>query len=481
MAKPITKDLEIVELKIQMHTNMDTQVELTADRIGNKKVNGKYPLLCTNCRYSEDILKHKLLNERFDIFFIRTKFYNFILASKLKKNQTITQKYDKDIVKHNITVMLNALFQISFPIQDQVVLKDEPSINLENMIKQIFKPNQYTYLNLNKLSTVTQVIWLNTTASNPIYYEIYKKSTIYYKRICEYASSFSSNTTIQGILSNPDTDMDKIKEIRRILPIRNIYTIDPATNKINKIALLKEDWILHFLVSNYRKNTKDYNDFIKIYVKTFINSDSDNYRYSNYNSQEQYEKQFYQSVPEIKFYQKYMTDIAELLPPKRISMDGNIATALKFAKETNDFSSFISIYTDKGKNILFPDIIRVDDGKYEIHLGVAVVGGKVTQTNSKFLCNYNSHKSGSDLNYLIKDVKDGEDDNEKIRLYGYIDLENVKDTTEYIGVINSKLKKKNDENENNPKKRGGKTRKRGHRNNKTRRLVSVKYFSKETY
>ena len=34
----MAQDLEIVELRIQMHTNMDTQVELTADQIDNKKV-----------------------------------------------------------------------------------------------------------------------------------------------------------------------------------------------------------------------------------------------------------------------------------------------------------------------------------------------------------------------------------------------------------------------------------------------------------
>ena len=78
-------DLEIVELKIQMHTNMDTEVELTADKIANKSINGKYPFLCTNCRYSKDILKNKTQNDVFDIFFNRQKFNTFVLASKLKK------------------------------------------------------------------------------------------------------------------------------------------------------------------------------------------------------------------------------------------------------------------------------------------------------------------------------------------------------------------------------------------------------------
>ena len=38
---------------------MDTQVELTADLIDNKKVSGKYPFLCTNFEYSNSVLKRK--------------------------------------------------------------------------------------------------------------------------------------------------------------------------------------------------------------------------------------------------------------------------------------------------------------------------------------------------------------------------------------------------------------------------------------
>lgn len=118
------QDLEIMELRIQMHTNMDTQVELTADIIDNKKVSGKYPFLCTNYNYSDSILTQKTQNEIFDIFFNRTNFYNFILASKIKKSQNPEKKYDSDIVKSNIVKMLNAIFKISFPINDNVILMD---------------------------------------------------------------------------------------------------------------------------------------------------------------------------------------------------------------------------------------------------------------------------------------------------------------------------------------------------------------------
>ena len=146
-------------------------------------------------------------------------------------------------------------------------------------------------------------------------------------------------------------------------------------------------------------------------------------------------------------------------------------STLKNAKDNNNFTDFIDLYTGTKKDD-YCDLIRLDNGAYEIHLGVAVVGGKVNKTNSKFFCNYNSHRLGNDLNYLIRDV---EEESEKIRLYGYIDLENVKDANEYVGVINSSIKKKDTENDENAKNpnygrfNGGKqTRKRQYKNNKSR-------------
>ena len=440
-------DLEISELVIQMHTNMDTQIEFTADIVENKKVSGKYPFLCTNCKCSKDVLLQKPLNERFDIFFNRTKFYNFMLVSKLKKNQQLETRYDSDIVRENIIIMLNALFQISFPIKDQVALKDDETVDLENMIKNLFKLNEFTYLKLNKPSTVTQVIWLNTIGSNPVYYEIYQKNKKYNEKVMDYVDQIDA-PEIKKKMNNDDDN--KVNELQKFF----------KTNIVSEPKFLedrtKEEWILYFLVSNFKKNTKEYNDFIKNYIKKFINSDQQIYNpYSYGNNSQQNEKQFYESIPGIGFYQDYMSEIDELLPPKRVTVkktgeEDNIADALKNVKQTNDYSEFNRIYDENKKKPC--QLIRLENGAYEIHLGVAVVGGKVNQTNLQFLCNYNSHRLGNDLNFLIKNT--GED-SDKVRLSSYVDLENVKDPTEYIGVINSSIKK-------TTKKKGG------NRKNKTR-------------
>ena len=365
--------------------------------------------------------------------------------------------------------MLNYLFPISFPISDTVTLKDGNATDIFEMGKNIlFKTNKYTYLNLNKPSTVTQVIWLNTISSNPIYYEINKLVKKYYKDVLDSVENISSDP-IKKILDNGDEDMTKIINIQKI--IKTIYS--KSKNK--------EEWILYFLVSNLKKNTKEYNEFIQKYVAEFINSQQDNQRYRyNSNSSEQNERQFFESVPEIKFYQKYMSEIIELLPPKRTTMKKkeeikeekkDIADALKKAKDTNDFSEFIKLYNENKDQ--YCELIRLEDGKYEIHLGVAVVGGKVTSTNYRFLCNYNSHRLGNDLNYLIKDTDENAD---KIRLYSYVDLENVKDTTEYIGVVNSSIKR-----EKEVKRTGGnKTRKHRKNNQKTRKLLQRNLEKKQT-
>jgi hypothetical protein len=358
----------------------------------------------------------------------------------------------------------------------------------------LFKTNKYTYLNLNKPSTVTQVIWLNTISSNPIYYEINKLVKKYYKDVLDSVENISSER-IKTILNSIDEDMTKIYNIRRV--IKDIYEEDQSkikdkaikkdetVKKDDTVKKNKEEWILYFLVSNLKKNTKEYNEFIQKYVAEFINSQQDNnrYRYNyNSNSSEQNERQFFESVPEIKFYQKYMSEIIELLPPKRTTMkkkegdnkknkEIDIADALKKAKDTNDFSDFIKLYNENKDQ--YCELIRLEDGKYEIHLGVAVVGGKVTSTNYRFLCNYNSHRLGNDLNYLIKDTDENAD---KIRLYSYVDLENVKDTTEYVGVVNSSIKR-----EKEVKRTGGnKTRKRRKNNQKTRRLLQRNLEKKQT-
>jgi hypothetical protein len=500
----MAQDLEIVELKIKMHTNKDTIEELTADKFKtDKPVSGKYPFLCTNYRYSKELLNYKTLSERVSLFFNRTQFYNFITASKIKKKQkfisannvdnTVFEKKIQEtmddsefykglknlksvilkisklklnkqniienlvekpktpignedefvkylsnlskkkeinnaIVKENITIMLNALFPISFPIQDQVTLMDDTNLDLMNMIKRTFKTREYVYLNIGKVSTVIQVIWLNTISSNPTYYQLYQKIKKYYKIIFNFIDENITDKYIQNIVdSSSDDDSTKLKKIKTYLNTRFI-----VSSVIVDTLPDKNLCILFFLLFN-NDEQKLYNQFIQKFVKQFVINDTTS-RYGN--SDQYYRTEFFnylkKTIPEIEIHETYIKEIVEYLPPKRVSTDKNLKNSLV---NKNDFSRFFELFEKDGKN--YSGIDKIGNGVYEIQIGIALVGGKITTTNYTFLCNYNSHRLGKNLNYLIKNT---EEDSQNVQLYNYIDLENVKDTTEYIGVVNSKFK-----------------------------------------
>lgn len=528
-----SQDLEIVELKIQMHTNKDTIEELTANKFKmDTTIAGKYPFLCTNYRYSKDLLKYKTLPERVSLFFDRIKLYNFVNASKIKKKQkksvkssnvdnkvfekkieeiikntqfykssisinlkTVMDQINKlnkqniidnldeipkistnnenefityltklskkkeinnAIVKENITIMLNALFPISFPIQDQVILMDDTNFDLMNMIKRLLKTKEYVYLNIGKTSTVIQVIWLNTISSNPTYYQLYQKIKKYYKMIFNYIDENITDTSIQPIVDSSDDDSTKLQKIKTYLNTRFIV----SSGIVNTLPD-KNLCILFFLLFN-NDEQKLYNQFIQKFVKQFVINDIIS-RYGN--SDQYYRTEFFnylkKTIPEIEIYETYIKEIVEYLPPKRASTYKNLRNLLT---DKNNFTEFLKLFEEDKKT--YSGIDKIGNGIYEIQIGIALVGGKVTTTNYTFLCNYNSRRLGKNLNYLIKNT---EEDSQNVQLYNYIDLENVKDTTEYIGVVNSKVKtQKNNKEVNN----GGSRR-------KTRKQLFQRNFKKK--
>jgi hypothetical protein len=341
------------------------------------------------------------------------------------------------VAKENITIMLNALFPISFPIQDQVALMDDDTnFDLMTMVKHFFKSKEYVYLNIGKTSTVIQVIWLNTVSSNPTYYQLYQRIKKYYKMIFNYIDENITDPTIQKYMEDDgDDDSTKIKKIKTYVDSKIKLSISSPTLKIKSPVPLpdKNVCILFFLLLN-DDDPKLYNDFITTYVNQFVRTQSTgSYSYnSNYDSnlKDQFFKSL-QKISEVELRNAHMKEIADYLPPKRVSSNKEIVGAL------TDYSEFFEFFDNNKKQ--YSGIDKIGDGKYEIHIGVAVVGGKVTQSNYRFTCKYNSHRFGNNLKYLLKNTEDDADEN--VHLYGYIDLENVKDPTEYIGTVNSILKK----------------------------------------
>lgn len=408
------------------------------------------------------------------------------------------------ITRENIIIMLNALFPISFPIPDYVEVLDDNTINVINKIQILFQ-KEYVYLNIKKPSTVINVTWLNTIQKHPIYYQIYRLIENYQKKILNYLDTINNSDVVEVLRSDIttqqkiDTISNKFRlynEFKRMISYTekgtdieyledgkikkgkvnsvkinkvidkiesiNITTNDGLVDKIIDIlpdqikkkesSFIKNIYLLHYIFGNFKKNTKDYNEFLKDYVEKFVET-RDQYSRSSYD----YEKKFIESIPELKFHFEFLEDIGNYLPPKRIPTNKKIARALK---DENKYSKFIEVY-NKSLETDYSGVELVNDGKdYEIQVGISVVGGKVNRTNARFLCNYNSHHLGSLLQ------KQGFTNSNSVSLYKYIDLENINTENEYNGIINTELSK--------PKaKVGGKSRRKKYRYKKSKKTRKI--------
>lgn len=201
--------------------------------------------------------------------------------------------------------MLNALFPISFPIQDQVILMDDTNFDLMNMIKRLLKTKEYVYLNIGKTSTVIQVIWLNTISSNPTYYQLYQKIKKYYKMIFNYIDENITDTSIQPIVDSSDDDSTKLQKIKTYLNTRFIV----SSGIVNTLPD-KNLCILFFLLFN-NDEQKLYNQFIQKFVKQFVINDTTISRYGI--SDQYYRTEFFNYLKKLFLKLKYMKHILKKL------------------------------------------------------------------------------------------------------------------------------------------------------------------------
>jgi hypothetical protein len=469
--------LDIVKLKIVLNTNKNTKVDLTSKLFifDNQIVSGEYPFLCTNVEYSNSFLKNKTVYERVETFFNRQKFDEFVISSNQKKNKMVDieaeDKLKLNISEKNIMVMLNAIFPLSFPIEDQVdrISEQNANFNFSKMFDNILKNKEYVYLNIDKPSTVIQVKWLDTLQVNPVYYKINKIIETYHKFLRDYIDDASIKLHIfHDALEekidnlredNKEIEEKEIEEKEKELDIviehtdSENYSIIDLSNKIKnvkyklfvstdvkEIVYCKIIWKLYFLFSDFKQKSEAYNDFVNEYVENIINYNKKNKQSDNryiVNSQtneqinESNERQFTNDMKGLQFYFNFKKDISDFLPPKRRSI--NTVTRALFKDDKLNIYEFEEAFNSDPVVASIDKLIDENNKiTYEIQLGIALVGGKITTTNSKFWCDYNSNKLGNDLNFLtINPDFDG------IRLYNYIDLEDTSKTDNYNNIVNA--------------------------------------------
>lgn len=529
-----TAEPEYVKLRIMLNTNNGKQVELKSDMFAfDSKVSGDGPYVCTNINYSKSTLILLPHQEQVEIFMNESKFKDFCITSRSKKGAETSKDEDvrSTIINNNIGIMLNALFPVSFPIQDTVEsLCPNTSIPSDSLYVKLTKPTVYTYMNIDGTATVTKVVWLNVMYQNPAYKQLYEIVKKYYKRMYAYIYE-----TLIDPWKEPDTEEkkeEKIKEEEKkeenpkmidITQTLNMNTWDDndyikhMNTIISHIKLLQLEqrrsdnnsiynyenqinmWKLYYMFKGMKKNSQEYNDFMEKYVDLFINvkdkelqkmedelevkedeleemeaelktmenelknkeaelektDEADkvnvnatinkleknikkledkitklenikkgiedrissrknkNTNISDEQRQASNEKRFNDSVQkELDFHFKYIEQLTEYMPLKRASLNPKVK--LLFKDNVLNVQDFVKAMADKN-NKYCTTVDKIDDGKmYEIQVGMALVGGKVTpDVASKLRCKFDNYK----LAKQWKDYNAG-----VLFTYPYIDL-----------------------------------------------------------
>jgi hypothetical protein len=263
-------------------------------------------------------------------------------------------------------------------------------------------------------------------------------------------------------VQNPETKLTELEEIAKKLNVdesaekktleRLISQYKAGTSDENEFKKGLEDyqtrssstwWKMYFMLSRFKKNTSDYNEFIDRYVAKYVAKFTDNetpyWAYNN--SRSAIEAKFLKSTSDLEFYFNFLKKIEQFIPSYRKSLSMDISPLL--GDEDNRYAinidDYLKLYKDKKKNAdASIDVIRpskktrseneVDETKndyYEIHLGVAVVGGKVDASTDVW-CYYNSIKLANDFSTIYDSIKLASTKQEAIdmlSLYPYVDLE----------------------------------------------------------
>ncbi len=181
-----TKTQIINRIRIKLYTNAQPDpVDLTSklfDKINTTVALEDSAYICTNWKYSEQTFKSQLIKHEniVEMFFNRHRFINVVLidAVPMTKNDT-----ENDVMTHNVKIMLDALFPISFPgIKNVMQRSQNNNIRVFTTAKKtLFGKNENTYLKIaGKTQTVDNVIWMDTFVSNPTYLKARELTTAYF-------------------------------------------------------------------------------------------------------------------------------------------------------------------------------------------------------------------------------------------------------------------------------------------------------------
>ena len=283
----VSKDnMDIVKLNISLNTNKNSKLALNGSLFvfdDGKKINGDFPFLCTNVKYNVAYFDTKTtFYEKVQIFFSKPEFEKFVLS--LSQN-VITDGNEKlENIRNNILITLRILFPISFPVKDdvaQISKNNSGTFDFQSMFNKVIRQSEYVYLNIDKPSTVTQAIWLDTITSNPEYVELYELMKQYRKNLItyvfeKYARKDDQELPYAEIYSNMKKLIDQSKYGMHKFPEKNqkLIALYEDIIKTSKIIQSQTKEKLRAELDPHKKKLQEHIEQLKELLRDTIDSDT---------------------------------------------------------------------------------------------------------------------------------------------------------------------------------------------------------------
>lgn len=378
------KKREIIDIKqliIKLKTNIPGKenVEFTRDILYNPSLIkdtvgylNNYPFITTDYEFSPEIISYNY-NDIYAFFFNKKIFDNKLrrnLYGKLKKYTDPKNDKEKEpVLEHNINILLQALFPLhskvsegyinayeknatSNPVGSTLFNSMKNKMNMKDMYKylfSLFKNLNYTCLDMGEKYTITRIIWLNDTKTNPVFKQFLR-------------------------------DYRKLKN-----------WIDTQSTEIQKLIKSK----------TFEQNYSDFNKNRYNYYNTSNTKDQKN-PFSDTSTN--YNKDEYMSYSE--FYNMIKTNQLRNICNKDFKdrIEGVISKYTNEKQVAKFYTDMDNIYNEITNIIGFKSLSK---SGYEINVLIDCIKGEITNENfNKLNCNYNSNKLGELIEYKLNKFED---------------------------------------------------------------------------
>ena len=306
---PTFGDFEIDTINIMMYNNIDREkpVELTAKMfIFDQPIKGDYMWLCTNIRYSEEVLSSKTHAECVELFFDKDKFISYLKQSRLKKTtyndpnelrkienikwRNSEAENDDDFkvckithknlcfMKDNMLIALKYCFRITFPVDNpphSFSANNVEGLTVSKLLNSWFNSDKYanfTHMTVfDKKSTLIGCKWLDNAKYHPVYQKVFRNINTYFKKVKEPLEKLIllaiQNKIFEKLDKNNELDEYKKQKIKNNKfsihhEFENIYN-DIIQNGITPTIIFQISYLMYYFYTIPRidaiKNKDDKN------------------------------------------------------------------------------------------------------------------------------------------------------------------------------------------------------------------------------